>query len=79
MNVKVRLFDTLHRFAPSEARNGEFTLKVGSESTLKDLIKMCGLSEESITVAMINGMIAHLGSRLNDQDEINIFPPLVGE
>lgn len=78
MNVAVRLFATLRKFAPVGAEDGYFTINLSPGSTVAALLKACHLPEKSITVIMVNGQITHPGMELAESDEVAIFPPLAG-
>lgn len=78
MKLSISLFATLRKFAPPVARNGEFTLEVPQGVTIRELLTLCHLPEQSVTVVMVNGMVAPLGAAIEDEAEISIFPPLAG-
>lgn len=78
MEITVRLFDTLRKFAPIWHKNGEFRLSLTRGATLRDVLQACGLSEDKVTVAMVNGMISHLNFTLEEQDEVSLFPSVGG-
>lgn len=78
MRLTVRLFATLRKFAPQSSTDGEFTVEVPPGLTIKELLKICRLPEQSVTVVMVNGMVSALGMVLEDEAEVSVFPPLAG-
>lgn len=77
MKIKVRLFDALRKFAPT--KDGEFILNLYLEPTVASLLRICGLSEEKVAVVMVNGGISPLGTVLQEEDEVSVFPVLTVE
>ena len=78
MQIAVRLFATLQKFAPLSARDGCFTIKLTPGATVAALLKACHLSEKSVTVVMVNGIVSPGETILSEADEVSIFPPLAG-
>ncbi len=76
MKVKVKLFDTLRKFAPVSGDKGEFVLNLSLEATVSTILRICGLPEDKITVIMVNGSIMPPGTILKEEDEVAIFPSL---
>ncbi len=87
MKVTVKLFATLARHIPETVRVKEkpqlasgrpFTVDLPDGSFLEDLMKHLGLPEEEFKVAFVNGRARSLDHRLNEGDEVGIFPPIGG-
>lgn len=78
MKVKVHLFDALKKLVNIKHNDGEFTVALQQGATLEDLLQVCNLPREKVTVAMINGMISHDNISLHDDDEVTLFPSIGG-
>jgi molybdopterin converting factor small subunit len=79
MNVKVKLYATLRRFAPDGTAIGEAFRVNLQGSTLLDLIQSLGFSSEQAKIVMVNGQrVAEMDYNLVEDDLIVIFPPVGG-
>jgi len=79
MKLRIKLFATLRQFAPAAAKDGEFELEVPRKSlTVQELLRLCRLPEQAVTVVMVNGMVAAASAVVDEDAEISIFPPLAG-
>ncbi len=87
MKVKVKLFATLARHIPETVRVSMRSIKNSSRpfevdlpdgSSVADLLNHLDLPGEEFKVAFVNGRARPLDSKLNDGDDVGIFPPIGG-
>lgn len=72
--VKVKLFGT-----PGQAlRVDEFTLTLGEPATVKDVLDRIPVQDRTYLYTVRDGMRLSEDSRVNDGDELLIFPPITG-
>lgn len=78
MRVQVKLFATLarHMSAAEPAMPFEVTLDHGA--TLSDLVNCLGLPRDQLRVAFVNGRARPSDWRLQQGDEVGLFPPIGG-
>ncbi len=78
--VKVKLFGHFRKYHPTpEAASSSFEcgLPEGDEK-VSDLIHKLNIPEEEVKIVFINNLKAALDQKLDDGDEIGIFPPIAG-
>jgi molybdopterin converting factor small subunit len=78
MQVSVRLFATLRRFAGNLPAGKTLELELSKGSTLQDLVDQLGIPAEETKVAFVNGRAQDLDYALQQGDEVGIFPPIGG-
>ncbi|RPI83964.1 MAG: MoaD/ThiS family protein [Chloroflexi bacterium] len=78
MQVSVKLFATLSRFAPHKRASVPFEVELSEGDTLLKLVECLDIPPEEAKVAFVNGIIHNLDHSLLPGDEIGIFPPIGG-
>lgn len=78
MQVTVKLFATLRRFAPDGLAGAPLKVDLPEEATLLDLINRLGIPPEETRITFVNGIIQEVDCKLKDSDEVGIFPPVGG-
>jgi sulfur carrier protein ThiS len=87
IKVTVKLFASLARSAspsvlaqaPEGFRAGTpLKMELPEGSSLADLIDYLELPAEQVKVTFVNGRATRLGHRLEQDDEVGIFPPVGG-
>ena len=78
MQVRVKLFATLSRFAPHNRAAVPFDVQLTEGDTLLKLVECLDIPPEEAKVAFVNGIIQTLDYSLRPGDEIGIFPPIGG-
>ena len=80
MEVRVKLFATLRDRSPEKLPIGEaFTVRINVDSTIIDLLDQLNILKEEAKIVMINHTtVLNFSNRLNNGDEIAIFPPIGG-
>lgn len=78
MLIEVRLYATLRRYAPLQAVAGVFSTDIPEQSTLKDLLDICGLPAEEVHILMVNGASGNLSQLLKAGDRVGLFPAVGG-
>jgi sulfur-carrier protein len=76
--VRVKLFATLTKFTPGRESGIPFITEIPDGSTLSDLMAHLKLPEEEVKLLFVNGRAQSAGSKLNNNDEVGIFPPIGG-
>ena len=78
MQVTVKLFATLTRYGQGERAGTPFIVDLSENATLYDLINLLKIPSEETRIMFVNGIIQESDCKLNDGDEIGIFPPIGG-
>ncbi len=78
MDIQVKLFATLQKYAPSPEIGVRFPLELPSGSTIADVMKHLGIPETEVKISYVNGRARADAYRLKDGDEVGIFPPIGG-
>ncbi len=79
MNITVKLFAMLDRYAPDQQKAGEpFSVDIPEGSTINDLVTLLGIPDREIKVAFVDGRARAGVFRLNPEVEVGIFPPVGG-
>jgi molybdopterin converting factor small subunit len=73
MKIKVRLFATLR-----DGRGKEVMVDGTDEMTCRDIIDQLAISEEDVSILLVNGRDAKLNDLLTPEDVVSIFPPVGG-
>ncbi|MDW7670740.1 MAG: MoaD/ThiS family protein [Bacillota bacterium] len=73
MTIKVRLFATLR-----DGREKEVMVEGNDELTCRDIIDQLAISQEDVSILLINGRDAKLDDPLSPEDVVSIFPPVGG-
>jgi molybdopterin converting factor small subunit len=72
--IHIKLFATLHEFAPPSAEN--FSIEQGI--TIRELLEQLNLPPEKARLVFINGIKADLTATLKGGERVGIFPPVGG-
>ena len=78
MQVYVKLFATLTRYAPGLRAGAPREIELPPASTLADLVARLALPTDQVKVIFVNGIKRGPDYRLTDEDEVGIFPPIGG-
>ncbi len=79
MNVSVKLFALLSRYAPDQQKAGQaFEVTLPEGSTIADLVTLLGIPEQEVKVAFVDGRARAGIFRLDPGAEVGIFPPVGG-
>jgi molybdopterin synthase sulfur carrier subunit len=78
MHVTVKLFATLNRYGRGERAGTPFEIELSENATLLDLLTQLKIPAEETRIMFINGIIQEPDSKLNEGDEIGMFPPIGG-
>ena len=77
MELEVRLYATLRRYAPASP-NGVIAVDVPEHSTVLDLVKNLEIDPAEIHLIMINGIGCEFERSLTNGDRVGLFPPVGG-
>jgi molybdopterin converting factor small subunit len=75
VQVEVKLYGDLRKFAPGESSQLELTLMPGA--TLGDIVDLYAIPRDTY-VSLINGRRANRNTILNAGDILVFFPPIAG-
>lgn len=78
MKVNVKLFATLQRYKPDVFAGEVFPVELPEGSTLADLVTHLEIRANEVKVMFVNGRARAEMYRLQDGDEVGIFPPVGG-
>lgn len=78
MEVKVKLFASLGKYAPEEETAKPFLHKIQDRATLRSLAEKLGIPEEEIKISFVNGRSRKMDHELAQNDEVGFFPPIGG-
>ncbi len=78
MQVKVKLFATLQRYRPDVFAGEVFIVELPAGSTLADLVEHLEIRANEVKVMYVNGRARAEIYRLQEGDEVGIFPPVGG-
>ena len=78
MQVYVKLFATLRRYADDIPAGKPLELELGEGSSLQDLMDCLRIPPEETKVTFVNGRAQELNYTLESGDEVGIFPPIGG-
>lgn len=80
MSIKVntKLYATLQRYNPEVAAGESFEMTLPESSSIGDLIEKLNIREREVKITYVNGRARSEMYRLQDGDEVGIFPPVGG-
>lgn len=78
MLVHVKLFATLTQYSTGHQSGVPFISEIPDGSTLSDLMHYLRLPEEEVKLSYVNGRLQAGGYKLNNNDDVGIFPPIGG-
>lgn len=78
MQVSVRLFAMLSRYAQGNSAGTEFEVELAGGSTVQDLLQQLEIPPEKTKVVFVNGIIQTMDCKLDPEDQVGIFPPIAG-
>ncbi len=79
MEVRVKLFATLQKYAPDGVKVGEaFTVTLPEKSRIVDLMGKLGMPPAEVKVAYVDGRARAEVYRLKGGEEVGFFPPVGG-
>lgn len=81
MPVQVKLYGALRRYRPPEADGAPhhpFAISLQPEMSVHDLARQLGIPDGLVNAAAVNGEAVAADCRLQEGDEVNLFPPAAG-
>jgi sulfur carrier protein ThiS len=82
MEVTVKLFATLGRYLPPNAKHNEMQIEIAEDTSVSQLLRQLELPAALTQVVMINGIYVEPDERehttFSPGDEFAIFPPVAG-
>lgn len=78
IDVDVRLYATLRRYAPRLKLGEAMSLRFSEGSTLLDLYERLDLPKEEVKRVIVNGIARDHSYTLSDGDRVAVFPPVAG-
>lgn len=82
MEVTVKLFATLGKYLPPNAKYNEVKIDIAEGTSVSQLIRQLHLPQELTHLVMINGIYINPGDHdhttFSPGDEFAVFPPVAG-
>ena len=76
--VSVKLFATLRRHYPDLGIGEAMPVEIEGGATVQDLFQQLKLPQDQVKIVFVNGIVRNLDHRLEDGDDLGIFPPVGG-
>ena len=76
MEVKVKLYSEMKRYAPGEQT--DFSLTFASGTTVGDVLIRLKIPSTIQQVVLLNGKRANASTELDEQSTLVLFPPISG-
>lgn len=74
ISVKIRFYEELNDFLPRDFRKKQLEKELNHRTSVKDLIESCGIPHTEIDLILINGESTDFNYRVNDGDQISVYP-----
>jgi len=78
MKVSVKLYASLTKYADGSVMHEPMQVELADGATLTDLYDALSIPPDETKTAFVNATIRAADYRLNDGDEIGLFPPVGG-
>jgi molybdopterin converting factor small subunit len=78
ITVQVKLFATLRRNFPHLGIGEALAVELAEDATVGELVEKLKLPKEAVKVIFVNSTVRRDAYRLEDGDEVGIFPPVGG-
>jgi molybdopterin converting factor small subunit len=78
VKVYVKLYALLRKYHPGPNRSIPMEISMVDGAVVSDLIPVLGLEPKFVRAAFVNNEAQGLDVRLNDGDQVALFPPVVG-
>ena len=78
MQVQVKLFATLTRYSPGGQSGIPFAAEMPDGSSISDLMDYLKLPENEVKLSFVNGRMQPISYKLENNDNVGIFPPIGG-
>jgi molybdopterin converting factor small subunit len=78
MLVQVKLFATLRKYLPADAKNKTATVALVEGQTVGDALTRLGVPLQEAHLILVNGQNRSADHPLSADDVISVFPPVAG-
>jgi molybdopterin converting factor small subunit len=78
LRVEVKLFATLRKYLPPDAKNKTVTLALADGQTVGDALDAAGVPRGEAHLLILNGDNRSPDHPLHDGDTLSVFPPVAG-
>jgi hypothetical protein len=78
IEIDVRLYASLGRYAPLGGTGGPFRLQIPCGTDLAGLLARLGVPPAELKTSYVNHRRQEGGYRLKDGDRVALFPPIAG-
>jgi molybdopterin converting factor small subunit len=78
MEVTVKLFATLRRYLPEDAKNKTTTVALQAGQTVADALTVLGVPLQEAHLILVNGQSRDADHPLESEDVVAVFPPVAG-
>jgi molybdopterin converting factor small subunit len=79
MRIRIKVMGALQSKLPSGSKGNTAQLDLETGATVATALERLGLSTSQVHLVMVNGEMDHDKNRkLNERDEVTLFPPVAG-
>jgi molybdopterin converting factor small subunit len=79
MRIRIKVIGALRSKLPSGSKGNTAQLDLETGATVATALERLGLSTSQVHLVMVNGEMDHDKNRkLNERDEVTLFPPVAG-
>lgn len=78
MQIEVRLYATLRRYAPNGSEMGVFLTDLADGALVLDIIQLLKIVPAEVHLIMVNGTNSTMERALGPGDRVGLFPPIGG-
>jgi molybdopterin converting factor small subunit len=79
MRIRIKVMGALRSKLPSGSKGNTAQLDLETGATVATALERLGLSTSQVHLVMVNGEMDHDKNRkLNERDEVTLFPPVAG-
>ena len=82
MKIQLKLYASLGKYLPPEAKKNEVIIETQNNTTVGDLLREYAVPNEMCHLVLVNGKFIPPGERdtltFNDGDALAVWPPVAG-
>ncbi|MEO0289780.1 MAG: AmmeMemoRadiSam system radical SAM enzyme [candidate division WOR-3 bacterium] len=74
IKVKVRFYEELSDYLPLDLRKREFEIEIEEGKKVRDILKIFGIKEREVHLALVNGENSFLDREIKEGDRVSFYP-----
>jgi molybdopterin converting factor small subunit len=78
MHIKLKLYAMLRQYSGGVPAGSPIDVELSEGASLRDLISTLGIPAEETRITFVNGIIEELDRKLQEGDEVGMFPAIGG-